>query len=55
MIVLSHRREVELHRVQCKPCWPYVFFGKDLGLEDGKEHRKGNEPFPTGMRLNVFF
>lgn len=39
MIVLSNRSEVELHWTQCKPCWPYVFFGKILGLEDGKEHR----------------
>ena len=53
MIVLPSRRETGLHRAQRKPWWPYVLFGKSLGLEDGKEHRRRSGPFPIGMRVSV--
>lgn len=53
MIVLSSRRETGLHRAQRKPWRSYVFSGKNLGLEDGKEHRRRSGPFPIGMRGSV--
>ena len=41
---------MELHWAPGKPCWPYVFFGKNLGIEDGKEHRRDVGLFPLALK-----
>lgn len=50
MIVVSNRSEMGLHWARCKPCWPYAFVGKNLGLEDGKEHKRDVDLFPLPLK-----
>lgn len=41
---------MELHWAQCKPCWPYVLSGKNLILDDGKEHKREVDLFPLALK-----
>lgn len=50
MIVVFNRSELGLYWVRCKFCWLYVFVGKNLVLEDGKEYKRDVDFFLLSLK-----